>query len=326
MTEYAVLEKLLPAMAEIMNAVPGEGFRMQEEDTLLILQRRMEEGQLKEELVTFNEMFALKDACTISKLCEAMLAYFKIKLLVEAKQEKFTPRLERELLKEYDAQRTKITNLLHLSKVNVITADAYQKETIELAMKKNKAFLEAFDIEIAALEERNERQPINKKESDPLQAVKQKKRPISKKLLIELLNHLNGVEYISELEKQGIQIAGKVEKQPFVLEEETKQILDEVFLNMSGLEIYILLKEYGFLGEEIRKQEMDQFVKTETFLRLMDEDKGIRAEQNLIKMAYNKNSKIKKILKSMNGKVNMLDLEGVIEDYLYRKKQEYHIL
>ena len=36
-------------------------------------------------------------------------------------------------------------------------------------MKKNKAFLEAFDIEIAALEERNERQPIDKKESDPLQ-------------------------------------------------------------------------------------------------------------------------------------------------------------
>ena len=169
MIEYAVLEKLLPAMAEIMNAVPGEGFRMQEEDTLLILQRRMEECQLKEELVTFNEMFALKDACTISKLCTAMLAYFRIKLLVEAKQEKFTPRLERELLKEYDAQRTKITNLLHLSKVNAITADAYQKETIELAMKKNKAFLEAFDIEIAALEERNERQPINKKESDPLQ-------------------------------------------------------------------------------------------------------------------------------------------------------------
>lgn len=169
MIEYAVLEKLLPKMAEIMNAVPGEGFRMQEEDTLLILQRRMEECQLKEELVTFNEMFALKGACTISKLCEAMLAYFKIKLLVEAKQEKFTPRLERELLKEYDTQRTKITNLLHLSKVNAITADAYQKETIELAMKKNKAFLEAFDIEIAALEERNERQPINEEQSEPLQ-------------------------------------------------------------------------------------------------------------------------------------------------------------
>ena len=169
MIEYAVLEKLLPAMAEIMNAVPGEGFRMQEEDTLLILQRRMEECQLKEELVTFNEMFALKDACAISQLCTAMLAYFKIKLLVEAKQEKFTPRLERELLKEYDAQRTKITNLLHLSKVNAITADAYQKETIELAMKKNKAFLEAFDIEIAALEERNERQQVNREQSEPLQ-------------------------------------------------------------------------------------------------------------------------------------------------------------
>lgn len=192
MIEYAVLEKLLPEMAEIMNAVPEEGFRMQEEDTLLIVQRRMEDCQLKEELVIFNEMFALKGACTISKLCEAMLAYFKIKLLVEAKQEKFTSRLERELLKEYDTQRTKITNLLHLSKVNAITADAYQKETIELAMKKNKAFLEAFDIEIAALEERNERQPVNREQSEPpqeqnsiTQEVKtkqQQKRPALEKI------------------------------------------------------------------------------------------------------------------------------------------------
>ena len=157
------------------------------------------------------------------------------------------------------------------------------------------------------------------------EAVKQKKRPISKKLLIELLNHLNGVEYISELEEQGIQIAGKEEKQPFVLEEETKQILDEVFSNMSGLDYYILLKEYGLLGEKIRKQEMDQFIKTETFLRLMDNDNSIRSEQDLVKMVYNKNSKIKKILKSINGKVDMLDLESVIEDYLYMKKQEYRI-
>ena len=95
---------------------------------------------------------------------------------------------------------------------------------------------------------------------------------------------------------------------------------------MSGLDYYILLKEYGLLGEKIRKQEMDQFIKTETFLRLMDEDNGIRSEQNLVKMAYNKKSKIRKILKSMNGKVDMLDLQGVIEDYLYMKKQEYHIL
>ena len=55
-------------------------------------------------------------------------------------------------------------------------------------------------------------------------------------------------------------------------------------------------------------------------------DNSIRSEQDLVKMVYNKNSKIKKILKSINGKVDMLDLEGVIEDYLYMKKQEYHIL
>ena len=158
------------------------------------------------------------------------------------------------------------------------------------------------------------------------EAVKQKKRPISKKLLIELLDHLKGVEYISELEEQGIQITDEEKKQTVCMDKETKQILDEVFSNMTSLDYYILIKEYGLLGEKKRKQEMDQFVKTETFLRLMDEDNSIRSEQNLVKIAYNKKSKIKKILKSMNGKVDMLDLQGVIEDYLYMKKQEYHIL
>lgn len=157
------------------------------------------------------------------------------------------------------------------------------------------------------------------------EAEKQNKRPMTKKLLIELLDHLNGVAYISELEEQGIQIAGKEEKQQFELEKETKQILDEIFSNMTSLDYYILIKEYGLLGEEIRKQEMDQFVKTETFFRLMDEDNSIRSEQDLVKMVYNKKSKIKKILKSINGKVDMSDLEGGLEDYLYMKKQEYCI-
>lgn len=99
--------------------------------------------------------------------------------------------------------------------------------------------------------------------------------------MIELLDHLNGVAYISELEEQGIQIAGKEEKQQFELEKETKQILDEIFSNMTSLDYYILIKEYGLLGEEIRKQEMDQFVKTETFFSLMDEDNNIRSNKSV---------------------------------------------
>ena len=43
----------------------------------------------------------------------------------------------------------------------------------------------------------------NKEEQEDLQeAEEQEKRPISKKLLIELLEHLNGVAYISELEEE----------------------------------------------------------------------------------------------------------------------------
>ena len=42
MDEIQLIEKLLPQMAEVMNILPGEEFRMKDSDTLLILQSSME--------------------------------------------------------------------------------------------------------------------------------------------------------------------------------------------------------------------------------------------------------------------------------------------
>jgi hypothetical protein len=41
---------------------------------------------------------------------------------------------------------------------------------------------------------------------------------------------------------------------------DTKEILDEAFKSFSGLDYHILMKEYGMLGEQIRNQEMCDFV------------------------------------------------------------------
>ena len=157
--EVMIIEKLLSEMAGVMNVLPGETFRMKNSDTLLILQRRMEASDLKSALVLFNEIFTCTSGVTEKDLCQSAVAYVKIKVLVETKVSDFKPLHIRLLDKEFKSQRVKIDNIIHLSKVNAMTADVYQKEQIERTLKKNEAFLEAFDEEIKELNKRMEKEP-----------------------------------------------------------------------------------------------------------------------------------------------------------------------
>ena len=174
--EIVIIEKLLSEMAGVMNVLPGDMFRMKNSDTLIILQRRMEESDLKNALVIFNEIFTCTTGATEKDLCQSVVAYVKIKVLVDAKVSDFEPKLIRELDKEFKNQRVKIDNIIHLSKVNAMTADAYQKEQIERTLKKNEAFLKAFDEEIKELNKRMEKEPeiymkVENKEDKPKEEV-----------------------------------------------------------------------------------------------------------------------------------------------------------
>ena len=176
--EVMIIEKLLSEMAGVMNVLPGETFRMKNSDTLLILQRRMDASDLKNALVLFNEIFTCTSGVTEKDLCQSVVAYVKIKVLVEAKVTDFEPRHIRLLDKEFKNQRVKIDNIIHLSKVNAMTADVYQKEQIERTLKKNEAFLLSFDDEIKELSKRMEKEPelyaeIKKKEEKTNDEVKQ---------------------------------------------------------------------------------------------------------------------------------------------------------
>lgn len=77
------------------------------------------------------------------------------------------------------------------------------------------------------------------------------------------------------------------------------------------------------LGEQIRNQEMCDFVVTSLFQKLLFEDETIRSKADPVKTAYNKKNKIKKALASLNGKVNMSDLIGTIETYVEDKLKSY---
>ena len=77
------------------------------------------------------------------------------------------------------------------------------------------------------------------------------------------------------------------------------------------------------LGEQIRNQEMCDFLVTSLFQKLLFEDETIRSKADPVKTAYNKKNKIKKALASLNGKVNMSDLIGTIETYVEDKLKSY---
>ncbi|MSS64316.1 hypothetical protein [Velocimicrobium porci] len=176
MDEIQLIEKLLPQMAEVMNILPGEEFRMKDSDTLLILQRRMEKSDLCMELCAFNELFTEKGGCTLHRIRVAAIAYVKIRLLVEQKQVNFDKKSHRLLFKELKVQYTKIENIIHLSEVNAMMASDYQKEKIELTLEKHKALLDALKIEIDSLESRFERMPVEEDEAESA-GTSEKKQP-----------------------------------------------------------------------------------------------------------------------------------------------------
>lgn len=63
----------------------------------------------------------------------------------------------RELIKEFHAQETKVLNIIHLSKVNALAAEDYQKEIIKRTLNKSEKYLKAFADEIKRQKRRSKK-------------------------------------------------------------------------------------------------------------------------------------------------------------------------
>lgn len=154
-----------------MNALPGDRFDMKSAQTILIVQRRMEQSELSKQLGIFAQLLSKNEPATMDDLVAAAVAYVRIKTLVEGNETEYSPMIARELIKEYKTQQTKLKNILRLSKVNVLTAESYQRVLIEKTIGKSESFLSAFEKEIAYLEEKIDKEPkslIKPKEQEPL--------------------------------------------------------------------------------------------------------------------------------------------------------------
>ena len=158
--ELDILSKLLSDMAGVLNVTPGSVYSSKEADTLLVMQRRMSDCELKYELSIYNEIFAKEKGASIIDIVNSAVAFIKIKILVNAGADSFDAYTLRELIKEFRSQVARTNNIIRLSQANMMTAEAYQKEVIELTIRKNEAFIKAFEVEVAEVERKIARMPV----------------------------------------------------------------------------------------------------------------------------------------------------------------------
>lgn len=142
---------------------------------------------------------------------------------------------------------------------------------------------------------------------------------ISKEKITELSRIEKGFVSLDQTRENGEQVDVFEDNYDHIfgneLSDTAKSELDKVSGKMSDLDVYILLKEFGILGESLRRMEMCDFVITSTFKKLLEEDKMIRSKEDPVKTVYNKKAKIMKLLAELNGKVSESDVQGCLVSY-----------
>ena len=194
--EIEIIKKQLPDMAGILNAIPGERFEIKGAQTLLIVQRRMEDTELQRELSVYTHLFSKESSPGVTELSNAAVSFVKIKTLCEAGKTDFDQVSIRELIKEFHAQKTKVVNIIHLSKVNALTAEDYQKEVIQKTLDKSEKYLKAFEDEIKRAEKKIEKEPesLIKAKEEVIPSVEEEVKPLKPKrhVFSEIVEKLAG--------------------------------------------------------------------------------------------------------------------------------------
>lgn len=226
--EIEIIKKQLPEMAGILNAVPGERFEIKGAQTLLIVQRRMEDSELQRELSVYTHLFSKEELPSVTELSNAAVAFVKIKTLCEAGKTDFDQVSIRELIKEFNAQKTKVLNIIHLSKVNALTAEDYQKEVIKKTLDKSEKYLKAFEDEAKRAEKKIEKEPDSlikakeevkpeeEKEEKPLKSKRHIFSELGEKIagFVEAIRHKKEVNSLLK-EEEAKQADSRCEEIPF---------------------------------------------------------------------------------------------------------------
>lgn len=134
------------------------------------------------------------------------------------------------------------------------------------------------------------------------------------------------------------------------LDESTTVVLDSVIGKFSKLELFIMMKEFGFFGEKTKSMTAKELSYKDYFVAMAREDKdgdkniefgsvhikhpgrNTRCEDEILveevffvkeKFYSNKVAKIKKKLAELAGKISISEVEGCLEGYCWKKWREW---
>lgn len=146
--EIIVLEKQLKEMSAVFSANVGEPFRINDGDTLSILQRRMKESDLLTALTGYDAIFAKAEKTSLVDICNSAAAYIRIKVLVENKSTDFNRELLVKLIREYNSHIAKVGNVIRLSRINLLAEENIERERVKKTLEKNEALQRIFRKEV----------------------------------------------------------------------------------------------------------------------------------------------------------------------------------
>ena len=185
---------------------------------------------------------------------------------------------------------------------------------------------------------------------------KLEEKSISYKMVIALMDVYHGTISIDEMENTDESLHNNMNnpgsKMNEEIDEETKKALDQVFIEFSKMELYIIMKEFGFLGEQIRKMTAKELSYKDYFVSMVREDKD--GEKNIefgnvqikrpcrnsasddeifVESVYyvkekfysNKVAKIKRKLAGLKDKVSMAEVEGCLEIHCMKLWKERYM-
>lgn len=177
-------------------------------------------------------------------------------------------------------------------------------------------------------------------------AEKLKDKSISNKMISDLLGLMSGNIPIDDIPDTDVRLQDNtmnVEDKIVVdMDSSVKKKLDHVFEKFSDLELFILMKKYGFFGEDVRKLTAKELSYKDFFVELARADRsggknieygnvkiqrpgrsGGIVEEVLVESVYyvkekfysNKVAKIKKQLLALSYEMDVDDLRGNLEKY-----------
>ena len=207
--EMNILNQLLSEMSGVLNATPGAAYTNKDVETLLVMHRRMPPSELQSQLGIYNEIFTKQKGASVKDITNSAVAFIKMKVLLTAGADNYDARSLRELIKEFKSQIARTTNIIRLSKANALTAEAYQREVIELTIEKNEAFIKAFTVEVTEIERRIARMPIvieettqEEAEEEPVKVVVREKPNLFTEMTEKVSKALSAKKERQEVEER----------------------------------------------------------------------------------------------------------------------------